>query len=327
VNRRQFLKLAGVSAAGIASLGFERTIRATENYNVYLPFVTNTKTNLKHFFAQHGIDFGFAGGCFSGCSLELVNQEAAVITTEVAFKTEKLRPERYTFYPDDVDCMYEIANNIEAKFHGHTLCWHSQNPQWFLDLPNEEVPAILEENIAYIAEHWGDKLYSLDVVNETFIDEVPFGKWYEAMGLDYVYQAFDLVAAYMPNVIRVYNSTFWNEADKAFAFELINSGRAQAIGQQAHIWAGNSYLDLDFAQSVVNMGVDLYLSEISVRGAEDEESFNQEYIDLANFAIQSGASRFVIWGTKDPTWAGDSSLHYSDCTAKPAYYEIINNDY
>jgi len=312
---------------GILSLKLEKITQATENYSSYLPLIINSKLCLKDFFSGYGIDFGFAGGCFGGCSLELVTQEASVITTEVAFKVEKLRPERDTFYPDNIDCMYEIANNIGAKFHGHTLCWHSQNPQWFLDLPNEEVPLVLEENVAYIAEHWGDKLYSLDVVNEAYIGEVPFGKWYEAMGIDYVYEAFDLVEEYMPNAIRVYNSTFWNETDKAFAFELITSGRAQAIGQQAHVWAGESYLDLAFAQSIVNMGVDLYLSEISVKGAEDEESFNQEYVSLADFAIQSGASRFIIWGTKDPTWAGDSSLHYSDCTAKPAYYEILNNNY
>jgi endo-1,4-beta-xylanase len=139
-----------------------------------------------------------------------------------------------TFFQPTVDNFVDAANNSGMKVIGHTLLWHSQNPNWVWEqiagktgtaVANK--PTALAAMRAYInavAGRYAGKIYSWDVLNEAFPDNAggsanwkdairkgaggegqDANPWYVAIGSDFVYEGFLAARRADPNAILYYN--------------------------------------------------------------------------------------------------------------------------
>ena len=97
------------------------------------------------------------------------------VTPENDMKWAEIHPEPgvYDFSGADAVVAFAEANNMEVR--GHTLLWHSQNPQWVIDASAtwtcEEARAVLEEHITTVVSRYAGQIYEWDVANEIFQDD------------------------------------------------------------------------------------------------------------------------------------------------------------
>ncbi|MCL2175374.1 MAG: endo-1,4-beta-xylanase [Treponema sp.] len=132
------------------------------------------------------------------------------------------------------DNFVTAANNSGMKVIGHTLLWHSQNPNWVWDqiasktgtaiASPEQALAIMRDYITAVASRYAGKIYSWDVLNEAFPDNASSSSnwkdamrkgaggegqdanpWYIAIGSDFVYEGFLAARKADPNAILYYN--------------------------------------------------------------------------------------------------------------------------
>ena len=90
-------------------------------------------------------------------------------------KWAEIHPEPgvYDFSGADAVVAFAEANSQEVR--GHTLLWHSQNPQWVIDASAtwtcEEARDVLEDHIRTVVGRYAGQIYEWDVANEIFQDE------------------------------------------------------------------------------------------------------------------------------------------------------------
>jgi len=133
-----------------------------------------------------------------------------------------------------VDNFVNACQNGGIKVIGHTLLWHSQNPQWVWDqiasktgtaiASKETALKAMRKYISTVAGRWAGKVYSWDVLNEVFPDSASSSAnwkdairkgasgegqdanpWYIAIGSDFVYEGFLAARHADPNAILYYN--------------------------------------------------------------------------------------------------------------------------
>lgn len=312
LSRREFLQLAAAAAGS--------SLLANPNLDS-----GHADSRLSITTAPYGLGIpkfglGYAADRVKPGAHRAILKSAGVLSAENWTKFWVLRPTRDEFVTKNGDEMATFAAANGKKLHGHCICWHHQNPGWLLNVPAGEMGAVLEEHIQLIAGRWGDHLYSIDVVNEAYVngyrEPSPFSN-----SLAY---AFELAAQYLPNARRVYNSWFVYEKDRQEAEEFVQNGLAQAIGHQFHLSEGY-YEDYPWAQAFIDriqdLGADFYFSEVGVQ-ANTLRKQAQMYRDLARLAANKRVERFVVWGVKDPAWRGDVTLFDSGGNPKPAYYSV-----
>ena len=132
------------------------------------------------------------------------------------------------------DNFVDAANNSGIKVIGHTLLWHSQNPQWVWQqiasqsgnaVANKATAlAVMRAYIAAVAGRYAGRIYSWDVLNEAFPDNAgnaanwkdairrnaggegqDANPWYVAIGSDFVYEGFLAARLADPGAILYYN--------------------------------------------------------------------------------------------------------------------------
>ncbi|MCL2440635.1 MAG: endo-1,4-beta-xylanase [Treponema sp.] len=131
------------------------------------------------------------------------------------------------------DNLINAANNAGMKVIGHTLLWHSQNPDWVWNqiagrdgtriADRNQALAIMRAYITEVASRYKGKIYSWDVLNEIFPDNASGTNWETSMrrgaqgegqaanpwliaiGPDFVYEAFLATRLADPEAILYYN--------------------------------------------------------------------------------------------------------------------------
>jgi len=97
------------------------------------------------------------------------------ITPENDMKWAEVHPEPgvYDFSGADAVVAFAQANGQEVR--GHTLLWHSQNPQWVIDgsatWTCQEARDVLEDHITTVVGRYAGEIYQCDVANEIFQDD------------------------------------------------------------------------------------------------------------------------------------------------------------
>jgi len=97
------------------------------------------------------------------------------ITPENDMKWAEVHPEPgvYDFSGADAVVAFAQANGQEVR--GHTLLWHSQNPQWVIDgsatWTCQEARDVLEDHITTVVGRYAGEIYQWDVANEIFQDD------------------------------------------------------------------------------------------------------------------------------------------------------------
>lgn len=305
-----------------------------------------------------------------GVRLELLKMHHQVATAGNAMKPDALQPTKGGFTFAAADAMVDKVLSEGLLMHGHVLVWHQQSPAWMntsngFPLSREEALANLRTHIQTVMEHFGDKVMSWDVVNEAMSDNPPNpadwegslrqSPWYQAIGPDYVEQAFLAAREVLDehpewNIKLYYNDYNEDNANKAQAisnmvkaindrYALTHPGKLliDGIGMQGHYNLntnpGHVEQSLD---KFISLGVDVSITELDIQAGSNYElsgelAVAQGYLYAQLFEIfkarAASIERVTFWGLDDGTsWRASSSplLFDKNLQAKPAYYGVID---
>jgi len=239
--------------------------------------------------------------------LDLYRRHARVLTTDVAFKFDWIRPEEEAWDWGYADQIVDFAAREGFWVRPHVLIWNDPGdltPDWLKATPPGKREAVLIEHIHAVIARYRDRpfIHSWDVVNEPFWPGHGLeggwraGPWFEAMGSDYVRVAFEAAHAADPSATLVLNEahTERNDAlgrairDGLFRLvrDLLDRGVALgAVGLQGHLFADPEadpgvYDFAEFAayaERLSSLGVDIYITELDV----NDERLVRQGLDAA----------------------------------------------
>ena len=244
-------------------------------------------------------------------------RECGILVCENETKWVALRPDpkEFTFYL--ADRMVDWAQQHNVLMRGHTLLWQKTQyfPKWLVNYdfgarPASEAERLLREHITTVCAHFGTRIFTYDVVNET-VDEVT-GEMRDTLftrylGPEAVDICFDAAHKAAPHAKLVYNDYMgWGPGSakhrdgvlKLLARLKANKVPVDALGVQSHIGPGtnpesqgpNTFNAADqaawkqFLDAVSAMGFRLAITEfdVSERGTpSDIAERDRQIADLA----------------------------------------------
>ncbi|AXA91122.1 endo-1,4-beta-xylanase [Massilia sp. YMA4] len=327
LNRRQVLGLLAAGAcvpAGFAS-------------------AAQSGPTLKEVAAKKGLRVGNAMGngrtTFGDPAYRaLTARECNVVVCENATKWQSLHPQPGVFDFKQADAIFAWARKEGLKRRGHTLVWQEDRwfPRWVVEhdfgaQPGREAERLLTEHITTVTRHFGDDIYSWDVMSEAV--DSPTGELRESVltrrlggALAQIDMSFRLARANAPHAQLVYNDYMGPERGavkhRASVLKLLETLKAKgtpvdALGLQSHVgpWsdleakAGRSpFLEWrKFLDEVTAMGYQLIISEfdISDRALPGDVAARdagvaaraKDYLDVTLSYRQ--VTDFIMWGMAD----------------------------
>ncbi|WP_040950848.1 endo-1,4-beta-xylanase [Gorillibacterium massiliense] len=259
------------------------------------------------------------------------------------------------------------------KMHGHVLVWHQQSPTWMntsdgtTPLGRDEALQNMKTHIQKVMEHFGNKVISWDVVNEAMNDNpgnpadwqasLRQSSWYNAIGPDYVEQAFlaarEVLDAHPGWDIKLYYNDY-NEDNQNKATAIYNmikdlndkyakshSGKLliDGMGMQGHYNINTNPANVELSlEKFISLGVEVSITELDVTVGSNYQLSDQLanaqgylYAQLLKIfkAHADHIARVTFWGMDDNTsWRSSQNpvLFDKNLQAKPAYYGVIDPD-
>jgi len=334
--------IAATTAAVVLAGAVVYNISKPKEYVLYFPVVSFNSRTLQSEFAKHGIRFGFSvsSGSFENpITRNIIQEHAAVVTTENALKTMFTQPMPGVYDFGEGDAIVARANELGIDVHGHTASWSLQNPAWLIDgaFSYSELEYILSNHVSTLAKHYDGKLISMDAANEGFLG---CGPWCPLGTNNYVHISFDAARKAHPypepdgperepTTPLIYNSIFPNRTEEDKTLSLLDAGTIDGIGIQLHL---TSTLDwqaaLDrtdaFLARIRKHGGYARFSEVGVWAISDEEQATV-YAAVTALAVkhQDIVRDVVVWGIKDPSWRGNVTLFDTYGEPKASYYAVM----
>ena len=192
------------------------------------------KTQFSDYFMMGNI---FNPGDVSGTSVTntKLTRHYNILTAENHMKPSYIAPSKGSYNWTTADNMVNAARASGFKVVGHTLLWHSQNASWMTNITSTTALADMKTYITAVVDHFKGRIYSWDVLNEVFPDNVSTSDnwrnvmrkagdsqapnpWYVAIGADFVYEGFLAARLADPAAILYYND-----------YNLDNSGKATMV--------------------------------------------------------------------------------------------------
>lgn len=290
-------------------------------------------------------------------------RECGILVCENETKWVALRPNprEYTFYLADRMVDWAVANKMLMR--GHTLLWQKTQyfPRWLVNYdfgtrPAAEAERLLRDHITTVCTHFGTRIFTYDVVNETVdentgeIRDTPFTKY---LGPNVVDICFDAAAKAAPHAKLVYND-YMNFGSgsakhrdgvlKLLARLKANKAPVHLLGIQSHIGPGTNpesqgagaFSTADqaawkqFLDAVVAMDLRLCLTEFDVgeRGTPSDipardrfmADLAQRYLDFM-FAYRQ-TDYLVAWGMMDHySWVQNFGKRPDGMLKRPSPYD------
>jgi endo-1,4-beta-xylanase len=216
------------------------------------------------------------------------------LTAENAMKMGPIHPEekRYNWAPADKIVDFALKNGL--KMRGHTLCWHTQTPNWlFKDSTGATASkalllARLKQHIFEVVTRYKGKIYAWDALNEAVPDEgnelyrkTPF---YEIIGPEYIEKVFQYAHEADPKALLFYNDYNTEYASKRERIYQLLKGLKEkgvpihGVGLQGH-WSLNHPSAAELSTSIqqfASLGLQVQITELDVtvlpRGKEHESA-------------------------------------------------------
>jgi endo-1,4-beta-xylanase len=259
------------------------------------------------------------------------------IVAENSMKVGPIHPTESTYNFTNADTLADFARANGLEMRGHTLLWHSQNPNWlFQDAsgnplqPGPTTRALLlqrlRDHILTVMARYGDVIKSWDVVNEVIDPGQPDGlrrtPWYNLVGPDYIDFAFDYAYEADPNALLCINDFSTTDTAKRAALlnvvqGMLNRGvPVNCVGHQMHINVVNPSLDairttlvtfgdLGLTNQITEMDVSAYTNSTSTAPVSEETLVLQgyRYRDIFKLyrELQPIISHVTLWGLADDT--------------------------
>lgn len=168
----------------------------------------------------------------------ILGNEFNSVTPENDMKWAEVHPEPDVYDFSGADAVVAFAKANDQEVRGHTLLWHSQNPQWVIDASAgwtcEEARGVLEDHVRTVVGRYAGEIYEWDVANEIFQDD------WDAGGVRLRTEANPFLKACAEDPVGLLGDVFrWaHEADpKARLF--LNDYNAEGINNKT-----NAYYDL-----------------------------------------------------------------------------------
>jgi endo-1,4-beta-xylanase len=277
------------------------------------------------------------------------------VSFENQTKWEFIHPEQGEYNFDDADAILDFAEKWGQDVRGHTLLWHSQNPEWLEegDFSAEELRDILKDHIETVVGRYAGRIDQWDVANEIFDDNAELRTedniWIRELGPEIIADAFHWAHEADPSAelyLNDYNVEGINDKSDAyyeFAQELLDDGvPLHGFGAQGHLaiqygFPGDTEANL---QRFDDLGLSTALTEVDVRmelgedGEPTEEQLQTQaeyYQGLLEACLNvEGCNSFTVWGFTDKySWVPDffegegaALIMNEDFERKPAFYAL-----
>ncbi len=290
-------------------------------------------------------------------------RECGILVCENETKWVALRPnpKEYSFYL--ADRMVDWAEGHSTIMRGHTLLWQKTQyfPKWLMNYdfgarPAAEAERLLREHITTVCTHFGKRVFTYDVVNET-VDEItgemrqtPFTKYLGDNAIDICFDAAHKAA---PHAKLVYNDYMGWGANSARhrdgVLKLLSGLKSRKapvhlLGVQSHIGPGTNVESLgpntfgvadqatwkQFIDATVAMDLRLCLTEFDVgeRGTPSDIGERDRFIaDLARryldfmFAYKQ-TDYLMAWGMLDHySWLQKFTARPDGMLKRPSSYD------
>ncbi|PPK94252.1 endo-1,4-beta-xylanase [Kineococcus xinjiangensis] len=281
--------------------------------------------------------------------------EFSSLSPENQMKWEFLRPERDVWNFGPADAVVEFAERNKQDVRGHTLLWHSQNPEWLEqgDFTAEELRAILKEHITTVVGRYAGRIDQWDVANEIFNGDGTLRTtdniWIRELGPGIIADAFrwaheaDPKAKLFVNDYGVEGLNAKSDAYYALVQDLLAQGvPVHGFSVQGHLstrygFPGDLQANL---QRFDDLGLETAVTEIDVRmdvpqgqqptAAQEQRQASDYRRALEACLAVEDCNSFTVWGfTDEYSWVpvffsgeGHATIMTADLERKPAYHAL-----
>ncbi|KOX13881.1 1,4-beta-xylanase [Nocardiopsis sp. NRRL B-16309] len=280
------------------------------------------------------------------------------LSPENQMKWEYLRPDQDTYDFAAADAIVEYAEANGQVVRGHTLLWHSQNPDWLEegDFSREELRTLLREHITTVVGRYAGRIHQWDVTNEIFQENGELrteeNVWIRELGPEVIADAFrwaheaDPSAELFLNDYNVDGLNAKSDAYYALSQELLDQGvPLHGFSTQAHLSLQYGFPgDLEEnLRRFDELGLNTAITELDVRMTPDGRHgrpSRDQLIQQADYYRQAleaclnvdGCRSFTIWGFTDKySWVphffeeeGHATVMTDRFQRKPAFYTLLH---
>ncbi|MFD0661948.1 endo-1,4-beta-xylanase [Thermocatellispora tengchongensis] len=266
----------------------------------------------------------------------IANREFDMVTAENEMKIDATQPQPGQFNFSQGDRVYNWAVQNGKRVRGHTLAWHSQQPEWMRNMSGGALRQAMINHINGVMAHYKGKIYAWDVVNEAFADGNSGGRRdsnLQRTGNDWIEVAFRTARNADPAAKLCYNDyniENWTWAKTQGVYNMVRDFKARGVpidcvGFQAHFNSGSPYHS-NFRTTLQNfaaLGVDVAITELDIQGASPTT-----YANVINDCLAvPRCVGITVWGVRDSdSWRpGDTPLLFDgNGNKKPAYTAVLN---
>ena len=269
----------------------------------------------------------------------ILNREFNSATPENEMKIDATEPQQNNFTFGAADQIVNHARSRGWRVRGHTLAWHSQQPQWMQNLSGSALRSAMLNHVTRVAANYAGRIDSWDVVNEAFADGGSGTRRdsnLQRTGNDWIEAAFRAADAADPNAklcYNDYNTDNWTDAKTQAVFAMVRDFRNRGVpidcvGFQSHFNSGSPYPGnyRTTLQNFANLGVDVQITELDIEGSGTTQA--NTYRNVVNDCLAvARCNGITVWGIRDSdSWraSGTPLLFDGNGNKKPAYDAVLS---
>ena len=292
-----------------------------------------------------------------------VASEFNSLSPENQAKWEFVHPQQGVYNFGEMDAIVKFAKRNGQQVRGHTLLWHSQNPEWLEkgNFTDRQLRKILRDHIRRVVGRYKGQIYKWDVANEIVKDDgsgLRVGPtssggniWITRLGPGIIADAFRWAHQADPKAKLFFNDygvESINAKSNAY-YALVQDLRKQGVPVDG--FSVQSHLSTRFSfpatlqqnlQRFDDLGLETAITELDVRMDVPEaqqptwEQLDRQATDYRR-ALEAclGVERctsFTIWGFTDRySWVpvffsgqGFANVFTADYKRKPAYFALLD---
>ncbi|MEV6238160.1 endo-1,4-beta-xylanase [Lentzea sp. NPDC051838] len=271
-----------------------------------------------------------------------------LITAENDMKPQFVQPTRGVFAFEEADAIVDFARANTIAVHAHTLVWFEALPTWMRSAPDKKT--VMTDHIKAVAGHFKGRVTEWDVVNEPMnednSDGLEHNLWYQAMGADYIAQAFRAARSADPNAV-LYLNEYGAEQEgprwKAL-YALVKKLRQDGVpidgvGLQSHEYEAGDRVPAEtfrkHVRALNDLGLKVRVSEMDVVTSDQSVQAKQFGERLAVCRQETNCTGFTSWGFTDrygstattnryPAIPGNALPWTSSITPKKAHTAMVD---
>jgi len=250
----------------------------------------------------------------------LSNAKFSIVTPSYDMKFLSIQKTRGNYTFENADSLVDFCRINNLLIRGHNLAWSNDQtlPDWILDstLDNATVSKEFKNYIITVAQHFKDKLYCWDVVNEATYAK---GLYVKVFGESFIDSAFTWVSSVDSRTKLFYNESFgnciedWQKNSLEKAYKNIkrlkdNNIKVDGIGFEMHLDPSkplNVEVISSYLKKFSDLNLEIHFTEVdaAIDTPITSVKLKQQaalYSDVAKLFLSNHSCKvFVVWGFTD----------------------------